>query len=171
MRIWNTFLFIICILLSQGCASIDWNDPASIAKEIKVEKDQFTKKTSIVGPDSASLTPNHYGTWDSVKLSAAKSETGSLVYRINVVASRTFSESWMFLDSGYDSSGAKLNVSVIDRMVISPSVLEYLLIPVSRDYLVINQDSGITFELTGSRGSKRFSIPGAYIKVFLSVAK
>jgi len=168
MKVWNTFLLITCTLVSQGCTTINWNDPSSIAKEIEVKKDQFTKKTSIVGPDSASLTPGHYGTWDDVRLSATKSETGSLVYRIEVAASRN--DEWMFLDSGYDSSGAKLHVVPVDHMVLPPSLIEYLAIPVSRDYLVMNQDSGITFELTGKRGSKRFSIPGTYIKVFLSVA-
>jgi len=168
MKVWNTFLLIICTMLSQGCATTNWNDPASIAKGIEVKKDQFTKITSIVGPDSSRLTPG-YHSFDSVQLSAAKSETGSLVYRINIVASRIPSE-WMFLDSGYDSSGTKLDVVPIDRMFMAGSIYEFLVIRVSRDYLVRNQDSGILFELTGSRGRKRFSIPGTYIKVFLSVA-
>jgi hypothetical protein len=168
MRIVSALLITFSSLLIQGCASVDWNNPDSISKRIKLSTDQFTKSTTIRGPEAPSIGDNH-NPFDQATLIATKSQGGSFAYAIRVLASPRYE--WMFLDHAYDSKGNELNVNVLDRQVSANLLFELLSIPVSYDYLASNQDGGITLEARGTRGRKQFLIPANYIKVFLSATQ
>ena len=83
---------------------------------------------------------------------------------------------WRFYNSAYDSNGNSLDTTKISQDVGSCSTsgcshFEHLGLNVTREYLEKNQDSGIRFKVSGKAGEEVFSIPSAYIKAFLSVAK
>ncbi|RFC37240.1 MAG: hypothetical protein DID92_2727743304 [Candidatus Nitrotoga sp. SPKER] len=172
-------MLITGALILTGCAEpepsiaprpkINWNDVQSIASAISIQHDDLKKTTSFKGPNSSK------GILDTVLLRAWKSdEGGGFSYQIYVID--YYHGDWRFYDKAFDSKGNTLNITLNSRDVSSCDYstcahYEHLGMNVSREYLEKNQENDIVFKVSGNGGEETFTIPSAYIKAFLSVAK
>ncbi|MDO8723949.1 MAG: hypothetical protein Q7J31_17230 [Syntrophales bacterium] len=159
----------LLILSSCGAGRVNPNDAQAVKGGISVEHDDFKKITSYTGPNVGEKP-------DRLFIRAWKSDaTGSIDYQIYVMDSYFYA--WRFYDSAYDSNGNSLKTTLISRKFYHDFAKvgiyeEDLGLEVTREYLEKNQESGIRFQISGKAGKKEvFSIPPAYIKAFLSVAK
>jgi len=167
------FVAVVSTIVLSACVApvprLNLNDPQAIAGAISVQRDDFKKVTNYKGPNAA----DNFG--DSVFIRAWKTDaTGSINYQIYVMD--YYGGDWRFYNSAYDSNGNSLDTTKISQDVGSCSTsgcshFEHLGLNVTREYLEKNQDSGIRFKVSGKAGEEVFSIPSAYIKAFLSVAK
>lgn len=171
MKSIKIFTMIICLIILSSCRGgmVNVTDSKTAIASISIEHDDFKKVTKYTGPNIASRP-------DEVLIRAWKSDkTGTIDYQIYVKESYFYG--WRYYDSVYDANGNKLNTTIIDRKFWIDFAKvqiyeEYLGIEVTREYLEKNQDSGITFQISGKSDKKEvFFIPSAYIKSFLSVVK
>ena len=179
MKIQLTFVATICAATLVACAApapapapapaLNLSDPQAIAREISIQHDDFKKITSYTGPEADInwITELFIRAWKDDK-------TGIFAYQIYV--KDYYEGDWRIYDSAYDSEGNSLDVTQISRQVESCrysrcSHYEHLGINITREYLEKNQESGIRFKVIGRAGEEIFTIPSAYIKAFLSIAR
>lgn len=163
-------LLIVTFFLS-ACASYlkpdtNPNDPQSVTRAIRVERDEFKKITRYTGPN-ASDYPN------VVFIRATKPDNEGISYQIYV--RDQYDGGWRYYNSAYDSNGTRLDTTVIDREVLTCKghcvYWEHLGLNVSRDYLEKNQQRGIRFKISGKGGEEVYFVPSAYISAVLSAVK
>lgn len=169
------FCILIGLLVNAvyGCAPrINWSDTTDIASHITRTRDEYKKNIKYDGPDYT-VSEGPFGSdMTTTHLRAFKFDNNlGVTYQIYV--ERHYEGNWIFYKDAYDIDGLELDVIAINRQVIScPSncvLKEDILIKVSPWYLQSHEDTGIKFKIIGKRGGKEIFVPGAYIKVFLSV--
>ncbi|HOY87248.1 MAG TPA: hypothetical protein PLP67_08355 [Methylotenera sp.] len=141
--------------------------PATSTDKVKVEYDNFKKITKFEGK-IINDKPN------TIFIRAWKSDgKKELVYQIYILS--TYGGEWRYYHSAYDSKGNRLDFTSIDRDVECSKYgcthYEHVGVNVTRKYLLQNKDSGVNIKIDGKAGDTIFTIPGAYISDFLSVAK
>lgn len=168
----RTSIVITAALMLAACATThpDWSNPGSAAAGTTVERDDFKKVTSWVGPNCASAR------WDYVVLRAFREAGGAAAYQIYVMDYYD-DGAWRFYDQAYDSQGRKMDLSVLARDVghcsgtgAGCSHFETIGLRVTREYLEAAASTGIHFQVEGRRGKAQFVVPAGYVQGFLQVA-
>lgn len=157
-----TFALTACGTTRQ---KLDWTNANVISSQILVTKDNFKKQILYVGPKYTEFSTGGY-----VLLRAWKDASNNSAYQIYV--KDWYPGEWRFYDSAYDSKGNELDTISIDRKVDSCNKLgcsfeEHVGINVTRNYLMQNRLTGISFKLSGRAGEKVLYIPPAYIEAFV----
>lgn len=147
---------------------VDINDVSSVANFTMVKYDEFEKTTKYTGPNASG------NEIDYLLIRGWKRKSGIISYQIYV--SDYYPLNWHFYNRAFDSNGELLDMVTIDREVESChsycSYRETIGLTVTRNYLEKAKNTGIRFKLSGKSGEDAiFSIPAAYIKGFLFVAK
>jgi len=175
MRIALVLFVAMCSLLTQGCASTDFDNPVSIQQNIKVSKDPFAGAVIIKGPEAP---PTGHAPYSHASLIAEKSPSGVL-YFIDVqacpVQSTVYGKrpDFMYFDSAADARGNQLGpVQVVDRWREGEIFyFEKLRIPVSFEYLNAYRDLGIILQVSSARGKMRFILMPDYVRLFLQTTQ
>lgn len=167
---------LILVGLLGGCttgARINWNDPAQITPLIRVERDEFKKVTTYIGPTCSSPICSNF--WrDNLFLRAWKVDGGSSFdYQIYIT---DVHYEWRYFDQAHDSDGTTLKLTQISSNVSgcsgsSCALFEVVGIDVSREYLSSHQVNGIKLQVSGKGGKEQFYLSGQYISAFLSAVK
>ncbi|WP_156895672.1 hypothetical protein [Massilia putida] len=144
-------------------------DPNVIAQGTEKNHDDFKKNTTYKGMD-ASVSPSPYR---SLFLRAWKDDSDKDA-RYQIYVADSYGKEWRFYNSAYDSNGKKLELISISRDVDSCDAYgcnyyEHLALNVDRAYLLVNQDAGVKFKISGKvQGEDRvLFLPPAFIKGFL----
>lgn len=167
-------------ILAAGCAGpqINWSDSNQIIASITTTRDDFKKRTEYVGPhyDGAKkVESDGMFLFAKVFLRAYNyDKTPGLTYQIYTY--ETYYNDWRFYNQAYDSDGKKLDFVPVTQKVGSCGTArcskdEHVAINVTKDYLIAHQDTGLSFKIFGKADEREWSLPGSYIKAFLSVAK
>jgi hypothetical protein len=157
--------FIGCVI--PGQQTVNWQDSKSITNAIKVEYDEFKKTTKYTGP----YHPNRLLA-SNIFIRAWKTDDDPSKVRCQIYVDAYYRGDWRFYDHAYDSDGNRLDVTLIDRSVISCSGgtcshSEDIGVNVDIGYLKKHASSGIRFKVVGRGGEEVFVVPSPYINAFI----
>lgn len=145
----------------------NWNDPATVQARTNVKEDEFTKKTTYVGPNFNS----QYG--DITLLRAwAGPRSPNPPYQIYV---KQFGLKSHDFYAYYDAAGKQLETIPVDREINRCNnggfcgIRETVAVSVTREYLQQFSNTGLRFKLVGKNQDAVYEIPAGYIQGFLSV--
>lgn len=153
-----------------GCTHpVDFKNPAAISSAFETKRDNHDGTTTIVGP--------MYKTGDNTMVMSSywHDRIGITYNKISVDA--YYHGDKRGYDKAYDLDGTKLDfVSLLRKVDYCDNSgcwnNEKFEITLTREYLLKNQDKGITFKVSGRSGSfQTFTIPPAYLQAYLTVVK
>lgn len=166
---------LVFFLTLAGCAQVysppppNWSAPTPPAMQVNVIRDDFQKTSRYEGPNCA--TKSH----SLLFLRAVHVDgeaSGAMSYVIYVSDGYSGRE-WILYDNAYDDQGHKLPLHLINRTVdycdaYSCMYAEDFAIKIPKEYLLQHEGGGMRLQLSSSRGSTVYELPGGYIKAFLA---
>jgi len=145
--------------------------PETTERTVNKTYDEYKKMTMYTGPNVAEDDRD-----DSLLIRAWRIDgLDQTLYQIVMSDQYDFSH-WIFYDSAWDTSGNKLDVSLIDRRVMSCrngycTYNEIVGVNITREYLERHATSGIKMKVSGKIKDSVCFIPAGYVKGFLSAVK
>jgi hypothetical protein len=160
----------LAISALAGCASVDLQNPTSVSKSVRVERDDFKKFVQYSGP----YVPLGFGDGGAYLrgFEASKAELKPLVEPAVQLVVKMVTFRWVFFDSAYDADGKALETKVLDRSVGNCGSgvcvhTEIVAITMPRGYLT-SHASGLKVQISGKGGNYVVAIPAGYIQGFLT---
>jgi hypothetical protein len=144
----------------------NWNDPATVQARTKIKEDEFTKKTTYIGPKFS------FEFGDIFLRAWAGPGSPNPPFQIYV---KQFGSNWHDFYAYYDANGKQLDITPIDREINRCSNggycggHEHVGVSVTREYLQQFSTTGLRFKLVGKSQNAIYEMPAGYIQGFLSV--
>jgi hypothetical protein len=145
--------------------------PISVVKLIKIDRDDFKKVTTFIGPDY-SVDSN-----EQSLIRAVKSErNGSVIVVYQIYFSHTKFDDWMHFNSAYDSEGNSLKFQLISKEILECrksgcTTKEIVGLNVTKEYLIKNFENGLKIQISGKKGEAIIKFPSKYLKAIVGVAE
>lgn len=153
---------MLVVALFAGCATTTAQlipeTAEAVASTTKVTTDPYTKHTLY---EAEPLVLN--GASYRLRYVTAADDAPSLGVLVDAEGPQ-----WRFLETGHDSNGRTLEVSVLDRVVRGPhALMERMMVYLTVDDLRAYHDGGMSFRLDGQRGQIELVLPPYYVQGFL----
>ena len=171
--------FIGSFMFLAGCAGpqINWSDQNQIESYVTSTRDDFEKMIEFHGPyfEGCKGSPNEDFFSSKLFIRAYKyDKTKSTNYQIYILDKYT--GEWHHYDRAYDSDGTEMDFTSISKEVGACGnglcfLTEHVGLNVTKEYLIAHQDTGIQVKISGNNGKRVCSLPGIYVKAFLTVVK
>ena len=169
-------IIIITMVIFLGFAAsahaVDLLTKKDVSKYIEMTYDQFKKTKCYYGPRifGDSGIPFYWLSQRptigiNARLRYIEKVSEYSFYQIYITYCQ---DDWCFFQSAYDRNGRELKFIQIDRAVQRPGVCETFAVSITREYLEIHKNSGISLKVYSNKGCEEMvRVPSHYIQAFL----